>query len=1082
MANDSGGSKANLIPVVLFVLLTTGVLIDPLTSSRPNDTGYLKPARTSHDKVEARLWQDPVVAVDKHVKKLEEEKANRGIREDTNKYNTIDHLKQNINDSVKIIAVSVQGQSYSEAIESRQRSRYAVISALGSREYITGDGESIQYFQLTDKDKKSLKIYSDRSANVKNQSKKQSDCTSDTSCKDDSKNDSVVWVNVPYEWFESNPGPGSEKPKKVLILWLNQDKITKSLYRDTIQYLFNKLGKEAAGFDLIGPSGTSFLVELLTRPPINTGISEDSIQTCDAKNVSLSKFRIISPSATISNQDLHSEINKEKYYDPCNLSGSSKSLDDFLHERSIIRTIGQDEDLAKALIWELQQRGIAPRKNSSKDSNQQDTNSDTNHLILISERDSLYVQKLTHHLRSYYKFVTGRSITEFSYLRGLDGKLPEDEPDKKTPDKEKKDSNNLLAQMDDASPEHAEGRNQFDYLRRLMDKIAQLDHNQNDRSKKVKAIGIIGNDVYDKLLILQALRDRFKDKIFFTTDLDARYLHADQIKWTRNLVVASNFDLALHPGLQGSTMPFRDGYQTSMYFATLSSMMQIDHRDWIKLWQWNNEKQIQHKDWIKLWRWNNRKQIQNWQKPQIFEIGKTEAVHLASPRLDYLDQWVSNRNEQLSHESGKNNNKKCSVNDLLACDTIEQDHTKKLDWKFLFFVIAAFGFICFVLYKTVPNAFSGFKSKNRTVSIGLIAFILLMSGLFAYAIYKDNYPTHQMGEPFLLMEGISVWPNLVIRFAAFLIMILIVYITFLWKQNKREEIERSYCIHKNSQQSAVRNWRDALWQGPHFKLENDNKETVSLLWNNYSYFTQLSQMLPWVIGLAVIGFILTYLGFLYLEPLNYPSRGVITHKLHEIFVMLQFGMLWGLVFWVGYEVIACKIFIDSLKSKSAWGNWPSDWRQSEAIKYGVSIESLIPYLRFQLITSAVKRIDWLIYIPFILMFLITIGRSNIFDNLGLPFIFIMVFLCALGYLTVTMSIFRKSAQKECDEILHYYEEDLADSDLVNNKEKIERLVDNIRRKHQETFLPLLRSPTSQAMLLPGGGIGLVQIVEYLFNR
>jgi hypothetical protein len=434
MANDSGGSKANLIPVVLFVLLTTGVLIDPLTSSRPNDTGYLKPARTSHDKVEARLWQDPVVAVDKHVKKLEEEKASRGIREDTNKYNTIDHLKQNINDSVKIVAVSVPGQSYSEAIESRQRSRYAVISALGSREYITEDGESIQYFQLTYKKRKSSEKCPDCSADTKNQS----DCTSDTPCKDDSKSDSVVWVNVPYEWFESNPEPGSEKPKKILILWLNQDKITKSLYRDTIQYLFDELGKKAAGFDLIGPSETSFLVELLTRPPINTGISEDSIQTCDAKNVSLNKFKIISPSATISNQDLHSEINKEKYYDSCNLSGSSKSLDDLLHERSIIRTIGQDEDLAKALIWELQQRGIAPRKNSSKDSNQQDTNSDTNHLILISERDSLYVQKLTHHLRSYYKFVTGRSITEFSYLRGLDGKLPEDEPDKKYRIKKKK--------------------------------------------------------------------------------------------------------------------------------------------------------------------------------------------------------------------------------------------------------------------------------------------------------------------------------------------------------------------------------------------------------------------------------------------------------------------------------------------------------------------------------------------------------------------------------------------------------------------------------------------------------------------
>ena len=412
MTNDSGGSKANLIPVVLFVLLTTGVLIDPLTSSRPNDTGYLKPARTSHDKVEARLWQDPVVAVDKHVKKLEEEeKAGRRISENANKSNTISDLKKDIANNVKIIAVSVQGQSYSEAIESRQRSRYAVISALGSREYITGDGESIQYFQLTYKKRKSSEKCPDCSADTKNQS----DCTSDTPCKDDSKSDSLVWVNVPYEWFESNPEPGSEKPKKVLILWLNQDKITKSLYRDTIQYLFDELGKKAAGFDLIGPSGTSFLVELLTKPPINTCISEDLTQPCDTKNISLSTFKIISPSATISDRNLLCEIQKEKYQPWCNFSSSDKNLDGkltdqlgkLLRDRSIIRTIGQDEDLAKALIWELQQRGISPRKGSSGDSNPQGTNNDTNHLILISERDSLYVQKLTRHLRDYYKYVTG---------------------------------------------------------------------------------------------------------------------------------------------------------------------------------------------------------------------------------------------------------------------------------------------------------------------------------------------------------------------------------------------------------------------------------------------------------------------------------------------------------------------------------------------------------------------------------------------------------------------------------------------------------------------------------------------------
>ncbi len=40
--------------------------------------------------------------------------------------------------------------------------------------------------------------------------------------------------------------------------------------------------------------------------------------------------------------------------------------------------------------------------------------------------------------------------------------------------------------------------------------------------KGFRAIGILGSDVYDKLLILRALRPRFPDVVFFTNNLDAQ--------------------------------------------------------------------------------------------------------------------------------------------------------------------------------------------------------------------------------------------------------------------------------------------------------------------------------------------------------------------------------------------------------------------------------------------------------------------------------------------------------------------------------------------------------------------------------
>src|SRR5205814_3773219 len=66
-----------------------------------------------------------------------------------------------------------------------------------------------------------------------------------------------------------------------------------------------------------------------------------------------------------------------------------------------------------------------------------------------------------------------------------------------------------------------------------------------------------GSDIYDKLLVLQAVHPQLPAAIFFTTDLDALYLEKDNAVFTRNLIVASPTDLTAL-GLP----PMRDSYQT----------------------------------------------------------------------------------------------------------------------------------------------------------------------------------------------------------------------------------------------------------------------------------------------------------------------------------------------------------------------------------------------------------------------------------------------------------------------------------------------------------------------------------------
>ena len=80
-----------------------------------------------------------------------------------------------------------------------------------------------------------------------------------------------------------------------------------------------------------------------------------------------------------------------------------------------------------------------------------------------------------------------------------------------------------------------------------------------------KAIGVLGSDVYDKLMILQALRKNFP-RALFTTDLDSRLTHSSQLPLDAQSGRGFPFRALNWPRLQTPIPPFRDSYQTALFF------------------------------------------------------------------------------------------------------------------------------------------------------------------------------------------------------------------------------------------------------------------------------------------------------------------------------------------------------------------------------------------------------------------------------------------------------------------------------------------------------------------------------------
>lgn len=274
----------------------------------------------------------------------------------------------------------------------------------------------------------------------------------------------------------------------------------------------------------------------------------------------------------------------------------------------IHRTIATDDRLIDALIQELRLRGVDPilgqghagrltallreLEPAGPPPSSPSHLSARDHVVLISEWDTKFGRTLLSLLQKAIR--SGMEpplpwdaivpwIHRFSYVRGLDGDTPAAAAG--SGQKGKTDVVALAGGLETGFKEPAVGTNQYDYLRRLTLRIADLDWSlKRNNQGSIKAFGILGNDYFDKLLILQALKERFPSHLYFTTDLDAGYLDAKVFRWARNLIIAAPYGLALGQArndwigvgdagdLRGGTPPFRHSIQTSVYRAVLGAL------------------------------------------------------------------------------------------------------------------------------------------------------------------------------------------------------------------------------------------------------------------------------------------------------------------------------------------------------------------------------------------------------------------------------------------------------------------------------------------------------------------------------
>jgi hypothetical protein len=244
----------------------------------------------------------------------------------------------------------------------------------------------------------------------------------------------------------------------------------------------------------------------------------------------------------------------------------SNSIKSSLGEVTFKNWIIPDNELARVLVQELGNRIGKHRWHPA---------GSPDYVVIVSEGDTFYGRSfptlISNALVEANTSCAASNVMVFSYLRGLEGIKPQPAKDIKgdgTPGTAEETTAALLRRRSEAGEERkAEGEAQKDYAwrlaRLLKEKDAELRRNHRGR---IAGVGLVGNDVYDKLVLLHALRPGLPEALFFTTDLDARlWSSPEELEYTKNLLVASAYDT--RPSGGEAHPPFRDVYQTAVYRA-----------------------------------------------------------------------------------------------------------------------------------------------------------------------------------------------------------------------------------------------------------------------------------------------------------------------------------------------------------------------------------------------------------------------------------------------------------------------------------------------------------------------------------
>ena len=1106
---DASQIYAKALPLIAVVFMASGIIVNsvPLESRRPVDPERIKLTHAGRQDIEARLWEDPFTAMRHVTGRTPEERCKEALDDRTHHpaalHGSIEYLAKQER-AISVLPVMVLGGPYFEDGEGRRRSRYAVISALLRSGWEPSSEDKIGYVWTLE------------------------------SCVE-SPWGRLAPELLPYEWFRSDDSSaangngkgeaGGRRGRNLLVLWVDEEAVLRQPLRG-IERIVELLAvggvacpsSTAVPKSRLQPDAEKALADRLQKrrlciKPVKALLEAKGCPWPAGENPRDVRFgdgkmrprpwcetRVIGPATSPTLQGIARGLARSpvsasgsdwlRFYS----SGATAALEGVdavqkLFTERVVRLTTTDDQLTDSFVAELKLRLVDPTPFWRAGRFLRDQNPlCASTVVLVSEGDTSYARDFQKRFGDRFgKCSDGRAprVAPVRYLRGLDGVLPEGSgtPVPAAAGQRARAPDTYDTLLDHTALERADGRSQYDYLRRLAQQLTDLDRDEKREGRDgVRAIGVLGSDAYDKLLVLDALRDRFPRAVFFAADLDARLIGGGGVRSTRNLVVASAYGLSLNPGIQGGAPPFRDTYQTGTYLATLVALDP----------ETKGLPAKEFEPWFK--------------EPQLFEIGRTYAVPLS---------------KGAEEECGAPPNlKKWKCANIRALDQWQRATpwpSKSVVIAFAVMAASAAG-LTLLLSQRARKMVSSVRqaaSPGPVAVAALFLFVLLFILGLAGKIIWDDASSGQ-GEPFAWLEGVSTWPTQILRVGIFMLTIALLDFGRWQLRRSIDKVAEHFGLQTLTAQEAtpfpaIRGWKAKfrwLWYletKDAGASEGTQAPVETGPWIEYLDHARFGPSTTRIVVTSAIFFAFS-VALMSLAWPHSPHRGELAAWFNHVLLVLLLGAMTALLFAALDATAMATRLLARLDPSVAMPRRVELEEEELRRGYPVGKEAIEAWIHFRLAVRVASAVNWFIYLPFLTLFLIIPTQSRIFDAWDLPLPYAALLAISIVLAALCARRLRHAATQLKVDILKVIETESQNCELnlpagqaAENgdqppesgsstreaprqvkAELLKRIAAEIRAVRDGPFLPLSQEPAVRAILLLLGGAGGISTAEFLF--